>query len=320
MPWLRRGDNRGGPWLDHDVDAAGAAVPGGHGRSACRHHDPLWLLARQWQVASSREDSGSPAVAWWGGRAPRPVLPGPLPTGDQAGEPFDSSTIPLETLVERGQPGPARQAWARSRLTPGAHSACSASGRPAPTATSSSTGSVHPLTDAEAGRLDEASLGFVDLVMPRLPDGANLRGRRRSPAGLDAAVAPGDVAEVQSAAEPGCGGHLDRSRPALPRVVSRCRMRLLGGGARPPGRRLTAREYYRPPRLAGVRAPGASLGKPPTPRRFVVADDRPLSATACRPRFGVRRRAGRLRRGQCRPRGPGMLLVEFAVITGMTSS
>src|SRR5262249_20724688 len=68
-----------------------------------------------------------------------------------------------------------------------------------------------PLADTERGLLDEDSLSFVDLVMPRLPDGRKLYAALRAalrpapPARAalppDVAIAPGDVAEVQLAAE-----------------------------------------------------------------------------------------------------------------------
>ena len=70
-----------------------------------RIYDPLWLLARQWQVGEFQgEDNGSPAAARWQGEAVRlgRYYPGTL--ADKApveGLPFDSTSIPLETLVER---------------------------------------------------------------------------------------------------------------------------------------------------------------------------------------------------------------------------
>src|SRR5262252_9216286 len=69
-----------------------------------RIHDPLWLLARQWQLGEFQgEDNGSPAMAQWIGECARLTRfsPGPLPdTKKVAGNPFRSDSIPLETLVE----------------------------------------------------------------------------------------------------------------------------------------------------------------------------------------------------------------------------
>lgn len=70
-----------------------------------RVHDPLWLLARQWQLGEFKgEDAGSPVLAQVEGEAfgLTRYLPGPLPpSGVGAGRPLDVSREPLETLVEK---------------------------------------------------------------------------------------------------------------------------------------------------------------------------------------------------------------------------
>src|SRR6187431_101405 len=71
---------------------------------SARVHDPLWLLARQWQVGEFQgEDVGTPIVARWRGRAAQMTRfeAGPIPpnTKLKAG-PYDAS-LPLETHVER---------------------------------------------------------------------------------------------------------------------------------------------------------------------------------------------------------------------------
>jgi len=68
-----------------------------------RIHDPLWLLARQWQFGEFKgEDSGSPAAAQVAvGSAPiRRYRPGPASTPNGV-QPYSASTMALETLVER---------------------------------------------------------------------------------------------------------------------------------------------------------------------------------------------------------------------------
>lgn len=70
-----------------------------------RIHDPLWLLARQWQFGEFQgEDAGSPIEAQL--RGERSSLSryyaGPLTAGAVAGRPYDRQ-IPLEALVE-GEP------------------------------------------------------------------------------------------------------------------------------------------------------------------------------------------------------------------------
>jgi hypothetical protein len=73
-----------------------------------RIHDPLWLLARQWQMGEFKgDDAGSPAAAQLIVRnAPiSRFLPGPLPTDPTLAaehtQNYSPLTLPLETLVER---------------------------------------------------------------------------------------------------------------------------------------------------------------------------------------------------------------------------
>ena len=69
-----------------------------------RLYDPLWLLARQWQIGEFQgEDNGSPAAAQWHGESARFTRYAPGALADRAtvaGQAFDGRTIPLETLVE----------------------------------------------------------------------------------------------------------------------------------------------------------------------------------------------------------------------------
>ncbi len=70
-----------------------------------RIHDPLWLLARQWQLGEFQgEDAASPVLAQLLGASFELTrfLPGPLPTnGNGVGQPLKVSREPLETLVEK---------------------------------------------------------------------------------------------------------------------------------------------------------------------------------------------------------------------------
>ena len=72
---------------------------------AARVHDPLWLLARQWQVGEFQaEDGGTPVVARWRGQvAPlRRYHLGAIPAETQETAPhFTGPDLPLETFVER---------------------------------------------------------------------------------------------------------------------------------------------------------------------------------------------------------------------------
>src|SRR5687767_6814105 len=89
-------------WSRIEPRSSGTEIDVGY---AARVHDPLWLLARQWQVGEFQgEDGGTPIVARWRARV-KPMTrfhAGPIPreTQLQAAR-FDPDAIPLETLVER---------------------------------------------------------------------------------------------------------------------------------------------------------------------------------------------------------------------------
>lgn len=72
---------------------------------AARLHDPLWLLARQWQVGEFQgEDGGTPIVARWRGTV-SPLTRfhlGPIPPNTRlTASRFTDEPLPLETFVER---------------------------------------------------------------------------------------------------------------------------------------------------------------------------------------------------------------------------
>ena len=72
---------------------------------AARVYDPLWLLARQWQVGEFlAEDAGTPVSVRV--RLERLALSrylaAPMPDyGHAEGRPYDQRVMPLETLVEQ---------------------------------------------------------------------------------------------------------------------------------------------------------------------------------------------------------------------------
>ena len=73
---------------------------------AARVHDPLWLLARQWQFGEFRgEDAGSIAIA--DVEADTHRLDGWRPAGEPAFRPYDPAGEPLERLVEEETRDPA---------------------------------------------------------------------------------------------------------------------------------------------------------------------------------------------------------------------
>ena len=70
-----------------------------------RVYDPLWLLARQWQLGEFQgEDNGSPVVASWRAEAARLTRyhSGSIKPNDIINAPsYDPTRMPLESLVER---------------------------------------------------------------------------------------------------------------------------------------------------------------------------------------------------------------------------
>src|SRR6187397_1549858 len=77
-----------------------------------RVYDPLWLLARQWQLGEFQgEDNGSPIMARWRADAAKlsRYFAGSIkPNTITNASPYQSS-MPLETLVEREPIRPARE-------------------------------------------------------------------------------------------------------------------------------------------------------------------------------------------------------------------
>lgn len=68
-----------------------------------RIYDPLWMLARQWQLGEFRgEDNGSPVTVSLQAQSSQLTrfAPEPLPNAPGEGRPFDPASIPLEVLVE----------------------------------------------------------------------------------------------------------------------------------------------------------------------------------------------------------------------------
>jgi hypothetical protein len=154
---------------------------------AARVHDPLWLLARQWQMAEFQgEDGGTPVVARWRARvAPlsRCHLGAIAPNTRVQAPAFDPGSLPLETMVER-QPLPPMAAAApgasglRRGVDAGQHFlrllALQAVGARYGDAFIGAY-AVPALDEAERRGLDAETLAFADLVAGRALDGRRLR-------------------------------------------------------------------------------------------------------------------------------------------------
>jgi len=151
-----------------------------------RIYDPMWLLARQWQFGEFQaEDNGSPASARWRGEVSQlnRYFAGPLTTTVE-GQRFNGEGIPLETLVEREPVRPKPTELEKQRFAAEAghqflrmleQQTTSKSYRDAFKAKFP----FAPLTQDQREALDPDGLSFLELVMPRVPDG-RARDRRRT--------------------------------------------------------------------------------------------------------------------------------------------
>ena len=174
-------------------------------------HDPLWLLARQWQVGEfAGQDGGTPVIARWRGVAAPPTrfVAGPIPPDTALQAPrFDALAAPLETLIERaGRPLPASADGAdgvrlgvdtgRLFLRLLGQQETSKDYRSGFAAAFA----VPDYADDVLAGLDAETAGYLRLHGGRSLDGRRLRGElagRPMPRGVD--VAPGDAAEVRAA-------------------------------------------------------------------------------------------------------------------------
>lgn len=182
-------------------------------------YDPLWLLARQWQLGEFQgEDNGSPVMARWraeGARLSRyhsgPIAP---KTGVNA-QGYDGSRMPLETLVERETIRPATNQPAKPeklRLAAEAGQQFLRMLNQQPLSRDYRDAFIRrypfpALTTEQRAALDSDSLGFFDLMAPRVPDGRRLYAAFRSTGAGGIVIAPAlqiardDLAEVRKTAQ-----------------------------------------------------------------------------------------------------------------------
>ena len=182
-----------------------------------RIYDPLWLLARQWQLGEFQgEDYGSPVTARWRGESARLTRyhSGDIAPNTRVDAPrYDASRLPLETLVERESVRPAGQTAKPEKLRLAAEAGQQflrmLELQPVSRDYSDAFIRQYPfpaLPAEQRATLDGDSLGFFDLMASRVPDGRQLYAafRPTSAGGIVIApalqIAPGDLAEVEKAA------------------------------------------------------------------------------------------------------------------------
>jgi len=189
-----------------------------------RIYDPLWMLARQWQVGEFQgEDSGTPVVARLRADVSRLTryFAGPIAANTQVTAPrFDAKSTPLETMVERERVRPLPAATGeglRLAVETGQQFFRLLDQQPIASANREKYRSAftrkypfNALSTSYRDALDADSLSFFDLMSPRTPDGrllyAGLRDALHPGSGNagalppDLEIAAGEVAEVEKAA------------------------------------------------------------------------------------------------------------------------
>ena len=186
-----------------------------------RIYDPLWLLARQWQLGEFQgEDNGSPIMARWRADAAKlsRYFSGAIKPNTIANAPRYDSSMPLETLVEREAIRPATDQTSKSEKLRLAAEAGQQFLRMLDRMREAETISrdyraafirQYPfprLTADQRATLDSDSLSFIDVMASRVPDGRQLHSAFNvTSAGViviapELQIAPGDLADVREAA------------------------------------------------------------------------------------------------------------------------
>jgi hypothetical protein len=186
-----------------------------------RIYDPLWLLARQWQLGEFQgEDNGSPIMARWRADAAKlsRYFSGAIKPNTIANAPRYDSSMPLETLVEREAIRPARDQTSRSEKLRLVAEAGQQFLRMLDRMRKAETISrdyraafirQYPfprLTAEQRAKLDSDSLSFIDVMASRVPDGRQLHTAFNiTRAGVifiapELQIVPGDLADVREAA------------------------------------------------------------------------------------------------------------------------
>jgi hypothetical protein len=184
-------------------------------------YDPLWLLARQWQLGEFQgEDNGSPIMARWrseGAMLSR-YFSGAIKSNTIADAPRYDPSMPLETLVEREAVRPATDQTSQSENLRLAAEAGQQFLRMLDRMREAETISrdyraafirQYPfprLTAEQRAKLDSDSLSFIDVMASRVPDGRQLHTAFNvTSAGVivivpELQIAPGDLADVREGA------------------------------------------------------------------------------------------------------------------------
>jgi hypothetical protein len=247
-------------------------------------YDPLWLLARQWQMGEFKgEDNGTPISARLRGEAPAIVRyhQGELPdTLSANGQSYDGEALPLEALVEQERIHPPKGRAERLLLLAeaGLHFLRLLKQRSLTTNYQPDYVKKYPFpkpTPQQFSHMDESSRRFLDMVSIRVPDGGQLfrdlsLALKQDALPAEPKINPEDVQSVKDAAKYWVSWYTGLLRePAAPESSwSPDRMEysfsVAGCLSSTDERVLTAREYYdgNLDWYAFNINPGASLGVP----------------------------------------------------------
>ncbi len=177
--------------------------------------DPLWLLARQWQLGERQgEDAGSPVIAELEGETNRLARyrPGRADASPpQAARDYDPRALPLEALVERERVREDARLDRRAKAEAGLHflRLLQANGVSSLRSAYLDAYPILPLAESERVILDDESLVFFEMIKHRALDGVllfvDLRAALRPATGTPALPAnppipPADVGKVTAAA------------------------------------------------------------------------------------------------------------------------
>jgi hypothetical protein len=170
-----------------------------------RVYDPLWMLARQWQLGEFQgEDNGSPVTVSLQGEASQLTrfAAGPLANTPVQGERFDAVNIPLEVLVERERVRPRPNAIERLQFAAeaGQHFLRMLARESFGTLYHAAFVAKFPLPKPSSDQTSVAGsrdVKFLTIMSGRVPDGAAVASALRQSGALNSIVRP----EHQSAAQ-----------------------------------------------------------------------------------------------------------------------
>lgn len=143
-----------------------------------RVHDPLWLLARQWQTGEFKaDDAGSPVGAYLTvENSPVSRYRLGAASSSNPAKKYSSDEAPLETLVERESIVPTAGKNLRAAAQSGLHFSrvLNAAGMGKYLSALLSAFKIAPPTAAERKSLDQATLSYLEVMAQRVIDGVAL--------------------------------------------------------------------------------------------------------------------------------------------------